>query len=387
MRVVWMALGLVMAWFWWTRLWDAVLGFRSVDDITTADWDRMPDPAPKVSIVVPARNETENVERCLESLLALDYPDFEVIAINDRSTDETGALMARVASSHKSGAPLRVLNIAELPAGWMGKQHAMWKGTAQASGEWLLFTDADVTFRADALRRAVAYAEAEHCDHLVLFPSYQLSASEQVFMAGFQMLFILGHRPWKVADPKAPDWIGLGPFNLIRRKAYARIGGWEPLRMEVIEDMKLGKQVKSRGMSQRNVYGPGLLPWRWGRGAAGLSRNLTKNMFALLAFRYGKATGALALLLAIFFLPLLGVILAPDWVKLPYFVALACLFGLYIGMGKRTEVGTWTYVVYPLSVLMIAGTLVRSMAHAWANNGVVWRGTKYSLEELRKGWV
>jgi hypothetical protein len=119
----------------------------------------------------------------------------------------------------------------------------------------------------------------------------------------------------------------------------------------------------------------------------GISRNLTKNMFSLLQFRWGKAIGALLLLLALNFIPLVGAIWAPRWAKIPYAIALASIAAIHYGMSKRTQVPAWTFMFYPVSALLIAFTLVRSMAHAFANKGVVWRGTHYSLEELRKGWV
>ena len=181
--------------------------------------------------------------------------------------------------------------------------------------------------------------------------------------------------------------MGLGPFNLIRRSAYEKIGTWTALKMEVIEDMKLGKLVKKYGMSQRCVFGPGLVPWRWGTGAVGISRNLTKNMFSLLQFRWAKSIGALLLLLALNFIPLVGAIWAPGWAKAGYFVALACIAAIHYGMGRRTQAPGWTFFFYPISTLMIVFTMIRSMAHAWTNQGVVWRGTKYSLDELRNGWV
>jgi len=380
--------GLLMAWFWGERLRDGWHGMPTVADIATPEWDRMPAPAPRLSVIVPARNEGDAVVRGLASLQKLEYPNYEVIAVDDRSTDNTGELMERVAAEQGSSSCLRVLHVRELPAGWMGKQHAMWLATQQASGEWLLFTDADVEFRPDALRRAIAYAEAERADHLVLFPAHVLeSAGEKVFMAGFQILFALGHRPWKVADPDADDFMGLGPFNLIRRRAYDQVGTWEALKMEVIEDMKLGKLVKKHRLAQRNVFGPGLVPWRWGKGAMGISRNLTKNMFSLLEFRWGKSIGALLLLLAINFMPVAGAIWAPGWAKVPYVIALACIAGIHVGMNKRTQVPAWTFFFYPISALLMAFTLLRSMAHAARHRGVVWRGTRYSLEELRRGWV
>ena len=392
MTAVWWFFGLLMAWFWWSRFIDGYRGMPRVanlaDDSSFRDLTSSGATAiPRVTIVVPARNEGEAVVKSLSSLLALDYPNYEVIAIDDRSTDSTGELLDQVAAQ-QGREILRVLHVRDLPAAWMGKQHAMWLAAQQATGDWLLFTDADVNFRSDALRRAVTYADQTRTDHLVLFPSHSLHGfGEKIFMAGFQVLFALGHRPWKVDDPRSADFMGLGPFNLIRREAYERIGTWEALKMEVIEDMKLGKLVKQHGLTQRCAFGPGLLPWRWGRGALGLSRNLTKNMFSLLQFRWGKATGALLLLLALNLLPIAGAIWAPLWAKLPYAISLACIAFIYLGMSRRTEVPWWTFLFYPVSALMMAATLLRSMFHAALHRGVVWRGTWYSLEELRKGWV
>src|SRR5438067_687542 len=129
---------------------------------------------PKLTIVVPARNEEQHVESAVRSMLALDYEDFEVIAIDDRSNDDTGGVLDRLVAEHSGAPALRVLHINELPTGWLGKPHAMWMAGQQAIGDWLLFTDADVRLRADALRRAVAYAEATKADHLVIFPSHIL---------------------------------------------------------------------------------------------------------------------------------------------------------------------------------------------------------------------
>jgi hypothetical protein len=238
------------------------------------------------------------------------------------------------------------------------------------------------------LSRAIAYAEREGADHLVVFPTHDLQgAGEKIMLGGFQMLFFFGHRPWKVEDPKADDFMGLGPFNLIRRSAYETIGTFRALRLEVVEDMKLGKLVKRHGLRQRNVFGPGLLPWRWGSGALGLVRNLTKNTFALLQFRWPKALGACVLWLVFNLLPIIGLWRAPGLAKLPYAIALACIAGLYAGMGRRTSVPAWTFLLYPLSALLIVYTVLRSMAHTLRHGGVVWRGTRYSLEELRKGLV
>jgi hypothetical protein len=157
--------------------------------------------------------------------------------------------------------------------------------------------------------------------------------------------------------------------------------------MEVIEDMKLGKLVKLHRLAQRNVLGPGLLPWSWGTGAAGLVRSLTKNLFALMQFRPAKALGASLLWLFLNLIPVLGTALAPGWARLPYFVALAAIAVIYIGMGRCTPVPAWSFLLYPVGTLLIVYTMLRSVAHTVRHRGVVWRGTRYDLEELRKGMV
>jgi glycosyltransferase involved in cell wall biosynthesis len=384
---VWWFFGLLLALVWLDR-WRDARGMRRVADITRPEWDRLPQPAPRVSIIVPARNEAPHVESALGSVLSLDYPNYEVFVIDDRSTDSTGEIINCIAASHRGTPPLHVLHITDLPSGWLGKPHAMWKAAERATGDYILFTDADVSFRPDCLRRAIAYAVQEQADHLVVFPSHTLrTAGEKIMLGGFQMLFIFGHRPWKVDDPDSDDFIGLGPFNLIRRGAYEAIGTFRALRLEVIEDMKLGKLVKINRLAQRNVLGPGLLPWSWGSGAFGLVRNLTKNLFALMQFRPGKALGGSALWLFLNLMPIIGAVVAPGWAKLPYLAALAAIAGIYIGMGRRTAVSSWTFLLHPISALLIVYTMLRSMAHTLRHRGVVWRGTRYELEELRKGMV
>ena len=362
-------------------------------DITKPEWDRLPaqpdsGKVPRLCIIVPARNEEQKVEASLRSLLSLEYPDYEVIAINDRSVDSTGEILDRVAAAHTGNPKLRVLHISELPSGWLGKPHAMWMAAQQTTADWILFTDADVGFRRDCLRRAIAYGESSHADHIVLVPTYLSSSfGERLMLSGFAMLFIWGHRAWKVADPKAADWMGLGPFNLIRREAYEKIGTFRALRMEVIEDMKLGKLVKQHGLAQRNVLGQGLLPWQWGHGAFGIVRNLTKNMFASMQFNWARAIGASVLFCFLNLFPFAGLLLAQGWAKVPFAIALAAVAALYGGLSRLMPVSAAWVVVHPLSSLLLLYTLARSMAHAARHRGVIWRGTWYSLEELRKGMV
>ncbi|MGB8062737.1 MAG: glycosyltransferase family 2 protein [Candidatus Sulfotelmatobacter sp.] len=402
--VHWIA-GTILALAWFSRIVDAALGMPSVADVSRPEWDRNPvSPAgnPRVSIIVPARNEEGTIERALKTLLALDYDNYEVIAVNDRSTDRTGEIMERLSQNphalakgaRRMGHPassrpvLRVIHHTELPAGWLGKTHAMWTAANQASGDWLLFTDADVLFKPDSLRRALAYAEAERADHVVLFPQMIMKRpGEYMMIAFFQTMFMFGHRPWKVADPSTDDHMGVGAFNLIRRRVYDAVGTYEALRMEVLDDMKLGKVVKNAGFAQRNVFGGDLISIRWAHGALGIVNNLTKNFFAVLSFQWWRTLLSAFGLAFLNFGPFLGMWLAHGWARIPYGIALGSMFSIYIGMSRRSAVPAYYFLLHPVSTTLFIYTLLRSMILTLWNDGIVWRGTKYPLEELRKGMV
>jgi glycosyltransferase involved in cell wall biosynthesis len=398
----WIA-GIILALAWASRIVDAALGMPSVADVSRPEWDRdpvMPGGNPRVSIIVPARNEEAEIENALRSLLALDYDNYEVIAVNDRSTDRTGEIMERVSQNphpvalnatrvgHPECPTLRVIHHTELPPGWLGKTHAMWTAANQATGDWLLFTDADVMFRPDSLRRALAYAEAEPADHVVLFPRMIMKRpGEYMMIAFFQTMFMFGHRPWKVADPSTDDHMGVGAFNLVRRRVYDAVGTYQALRMEVLDDMKLGKVVKKAGFAQRNVFGADLISIRWAHGAFGIVNNLTKNFFAVLSFQWWRTVISAIGLAFLNFGPFLGIWFAQGWARLPFAVALGSMFLIYIGMSWRSSVPPYYFLLHPVSTAMFIYTLLRSMYLTLWNDGIVWRGTKYPLEELRKGMV
>jgi len=415
MNYFYLIAGTILALAWFSRIVDAAVGMPSVADVSLPEWDRNPvSPAgnPRVSIIVPARNEEESIEQALTTLLALDYDNYEVIAVNDRSTDRTGAIMERVAENqnqnphpstgsgqafsqktremgHPSSSPiLRVVHHTELPAGWLGKTHAMWTAANQATGDWLLFTDADVLFKPDSLRRALVYAESVPADHVVLFPRMIMKRpGEYMMIAFFQTMFMFGHRPWKVADPSTDDHMGVGAFNLVRRQVYDAVGTYERLRMEVLDDMKLGKVVKKAGFAQRNVFGGDLISIRWAKGAMGVVNNLTKNFFAVLSFQWWRTVISAFALAFLNFGPFLGIFLAHGWARVPYGVALGSMFAIYVGMSWRSAVPAYYFLLHPVSTALFLYTLLRSMVLTLWNDGIEWRGTKYPLDELRKGMV
>jgi glycosyltransferase involved in cell wall biosynthesis len=389
LTAVWV-LGALLAVVWLSRVVDAALGIPRVPDLLQAPWDRQaaPGSAPRVSIIVPARNEEEAIERCLQSLLALEYPDYEIIAVDDRSTDATGQIMDRVAAAAPQPSRLRVIHVQELPAGWLGKTHAMWTAARQATGDWLLFTDGDIFFRPDTLRRAMGCAEQNHLDHMVLLPTMEMATPGESMMIGFfQVMFTFGHRPWKVSDPRTKDHLGAGAFNLVRRSVYEAVGGYERLRLAVVDDMKLGQMVKEHGYRQNVAFGHDLIRLHWAPGALGVVNNLTKNAFAVMNFNLAKTLGAAFLMLVLNVGPWLGLALAQGWGRLGYGLAVLGIALLYLGMSWHSAIAPLYFLTNPVAAVMFAYILVRSAFLTLFRRGVVWRGTLYPLDELRRGMV
>jgi len=376
---------------WWQRIMVVWWNRKSVADISAPECDVSTTAAlPRVSIIVPARNEAEHIEAALTSLLQLDYAEYEVIAVNDRSEDGTGDIVDRLQAEWRARGEvlhhrLKVLHVSQLPEGWLGKVHAMWMGAQRASGEWLLFTDADVVFRADALRRAVAYAKRERADHLVLFPTMIMkSVGEHMMMAFFQSQFVFAHRPWKAADPKSRDSIGVGAFNLVRRAVYEKIGGYAALRMAVLDDMMLGELVKQQGFRQRCVFGLGLLRLRWIEGAFGMVRGLTKNFFAILRFNVPFAMAAICGVLLINAGPFVGLWFAHGWARIGYILALLAIAAMYYGMASVSDISLLYFFLHLVGTLLFAFAMLRSVVVTLGRGGIEWRGTFYSLQELKR---
>ena len=371
------------AWFialaWLSRAVAAARGLRTVANLL-----RLPVLATaeaSLTVIVPAKNEQNDIAATLESLLAQDLPALRIIAVDDRSTDRTGAVMDELAA-HSEGR-LRVLHIQSLPPGWLGKTHAMHAAAALAQTDYLLFTDADVTFRADALTRALAYAEAERADHLVLAPTTVIRRWDEAGVLGlFQIMGLWAARPWRVADPGARDAVGIGAFNMIRRNAYEATGGYATLRLEIVEDLGLGRLVKRCGLAQRIAFGPGLVNIHWASGASGLVGVMTKNMFA--GFRFSLPL----LLLGCFWLgtfcalPFLGIFF--PLTLLPALVTILSMVVCYRALSPITGISPWNVLLAPFAACVFIFTLLRSMLTTLRQRGVVWRGTFYPLAELKR---
>jgi glycosyltransferase involved in cell wall biosynthesis len=380
-------------------LWQAVAALRGVPtlpDLTRAGaaWPELAESAaPDVTVLVPACNEQESIQATLRSLLASTGVRLQIVAVNDRSTDQTGELIDAVAAEAQAvGGPhsLEVIHIRELPPGWMGKAHALALGAERATAPWLLFTDGDVTFDPRAIALALGYARAERADHVVLIFTVQLkSVAEAAVLAAFQALAAWNTRLWKVADPRARDFFGAGGFNLVRREVYERLGGFAAMRMEVVEDLRLAWKIKRAGYAQRIVLGPGLARIRWIKGALSIVGLLEKNGFAGLRYRVGLSLLAFLGFAVQIVLPL-AAIASGGWATAAGLLVYAFIALTYAANRRVTQVAPWLAVLFAPATAILLYALVRSMILALKRNGVAWRGTLYPLDELRRnagsGW-
>ncbi|MHB8301208.1 MAG: glycosyltransferase family 2 protein [Acidobacteriaceae bacterium] len=373
-----------VAWLW--RILPALWMLPGIPNLCDPVYDTAfgPEACPSLAVIVPGRNEARDIEPCLQSLLANDYPRLRVIAVNDRSTDDTGARMDKVTAAASCGR-LRTLHVADLPPGWLGKPHAMAIAVEQTESDWLLFTDADVLFAPDAVRRAMAYAMQSKADHMVVFPTLILrGGGEKMLIAFFQSVSALAARPWKIADPKAKrDYVGVGAFTLVRRPVYEALGGFAQLRMEVLEDLRFGYRVKQHDYAQRVAFGKDMVRIRWADSAWGMLENLTKNLYSVFRFRATILLGTCVGLFVLCLAPFLELFFAgaTRWAGI---VVLAALLLLNLHYWWQTKISPAYLALLPVAMLMFVFTLLRSMLLVLWRGGVLWRGTLYPLKELRR---
>lgn len=343
------------------------------------------DDLPLVSIIVPARNEAQEIERAALSLLEQDYPHFELIAVNDRSTDSTGEILDQLARRH---AQLRVVHVDDLPGGWLGKNHAMHFAAQQASGELLLFTDADVVMQPTTLRRAVGFMRTHGLDHLTVAPDTVMpTALLQAFVVTFMIFFSAYFKPWKVKDPRSKAYIGIGAFNLVRAESYRAVGTHETIRMRPDDDVKLGKIIKLGGFRQDVVYGAGLISVRWYSSLRELIEGLMKNAFSAIDYRLVMIVVATVVELAFFVWPFVGVFIASGTARWLYAGAVMILLSLFIVTAVAARMRWWLCVLFPLCMLLMIYIQWRAMLLTYFNNGIRWRDTHYSLAELKANKV
>ncbi len=346
-----------------------------------------PDPPrwPKVSLIVPACNEIDTLERAVNSRLADDYPDLEVVLVDDRSTDGTGPLIDAIARRDPRVVPV---HLTELPDGWLGKLNALHVGAARASGEFMLFSDADVEFAPGTLRRTVALCEQRAIDHLAAFPRFQgggvlLDAAIDAFGA----TFITGVDLASIENPRSRAAIGGGVFALVRRVAFDRTAGFEWLRLEVADDVALGQMLKDAGARQAVVNARDFVSLRWYGSLGAMARGLEKNFFAILGRYRMSLLVALCALMTFF---LVGPVVGLAWAPQPW-VRAVCATSLGAGLCTQMVLNRWLGrsvlrgVLSPVGALVLIVMALRGGVLAVRRGGVVWRGTLYPTAVLRAG--
>lgn len=340
---------------------------------------------PRVSIVIPARNEERNLEGALRSVLALDYDDLEIDVVDDRSTDHTGEILDRMAAADPR---LRIVHVRELPPGWLGKNHALWLGAEKATGEFLLFTDADVVMAPSTLRRAVGAMVGDRLDHLTAAPEIERpSALFEMFIGAFSLFFTLFTKPWKAKDPESPSHVGIGAFNLVRAAAYRAAGGHRAIAMRPDDDLKLGKLLKKNGFRQEFVFGMGMLRVEWYASVRELIQGLMKNAFSGVDYRVGVVVIATVAQLLMLVWPFLALFLtsgATRWLNLASVLVLVALCWINAPLAG---VRRWHGLGFPFATLLFLYIVWRAMVLTLWRGGIDWRGTHYPLAELKANKV
>jgi glycosyltransferase involved in cell wall biosynthesis len=354
--------------------------WRSLDSVVATL--KPPTAWPKVSIIVPARDEAAKIEAAMRSKLAIDYPNFELIAVDDRSQDATGPILDRLAAEDSR---LRVIHLDSLPEDWLGKSHAMHVAAARATGDYLLFTDADVFFAADVLRKAVTMCEGRRLDHLTLAPHLECRGFfEQVLHAYFFVLLCIGAQPWLVRTPFRMSYLGMGAFNMVRRAAYDRVGGHAAIRLDVLDDVKLGKLIKLNGLRQDALDANGGLRVQWQESFFGVIRGLEKNGFAIFDYSLVKLFAYSAIVVLFQLFPYAAIVIWPDlrgggWLASLVFLHLAtALTAQLLGSSSVVSLGL------PVAIFALLYTMWRSAYLTLSRQGVRWRDTFYPLSLLRE---
>ena len=339
---------------------------------------------PSASIVIPACNEEATIAPALEQLGAQDYPDLELIVVNDRSSDETGALIDQAAARDPR---IKAVHNDTLPSGWLGKVHALKLGQDASASEWILFTDADVHLAPQALKSAIAYAEHRGLDHLAVCPDLAgRSALANACVANFHLIMMVLVSPAKVRDPNRPDGVGVGAFNLVRRSCLEASEGFDWLRLEVADDFALGAVLKAAGGRCELVFGTQLAQVEWYPSVAAMIAGFEKNAYGALG-HYRPWLALLKLMASV--IPIALPLVALPWTSSSpwgWIAALAPLLASWLVgalLARRMRWPYTRYLVAPFTLPILWFALINGLIKSWQRGGVAWRGTLYATADLR----
>lgn len=362
--------------------------------LTPVAYDADDDDPPLVSILVPARNEEHRVlGASVRSMLAQDYQRLEVVAVNDRSTDATGSILRSIANTNPR---LRVIDGVDPLPQWLGKPHALRQALDASRGEWILATDADMIFDLRAVTTAMTLALAERLDAVTLIPHIHcLSFWERVFMPAFGWFMLMALPIERVNDPRRAEAVGVGGFFLMRRRALERIGGYEAVRGEVAEDLRVAEELKRTGARLRIEYAPELVSTRMQTNFREIWEGFTKNLFAGAKFSFWRAVGA-ALVVLVFSVapPVIAIVCAifvlsgggGIWVQLfiPTLLVWAIQAATFALVNRTWDVPIAYAFTMPLGHALFVAILLNSAVRVATGRGVMWKGRRlYEREGVR----
>jgi glycosyltransferase involved in cell wall biosynthesis len=336
---------------------------------------------PKVSVIIPACNEAATIEPALRSVLTMDYADFEVIVVNDRSTDETGAVLHGIQKEYPH---LQIHEISQLPKGWLGKNHALQHGAEHAQGEYLLFTDADIIMEKTSVSRAIGHMLENRLDHVSICfkniaPGGLLNSLFLEVGAGLLLLF----KPWKAKDPNSKRYIGVGAFNLVKASAYSAIGGHRSIALHPIDDVMLGKVIKRHGLSQDCLLGHDFVQVKWYATVGEFIDGCMKNAFALYNYSLARVLLGVLIVFTLNILPLWAFFFTSGLTRGLFGAIIIIRMLSYVHGFSNIGVNPWYSIwslVTPYVSIYIA---IKAAVITTRNKGIIWRGTFYSLDELK----
>lgn len=335
---------------------------------------------PSISFIIPACNEEETVREALMTFRDLDYPNYEIVAINDRSTDDTG----RILDDLKSQIPmLRVVHNDHLPEQWLGKVHAMHLGTQQATGDFLVYIDADVHLSPDALKKVMSLAVEKELDHLTILPGTRKGTyGLECLLSAFAGFFVLLTGAGAVNRGNRKKYVGAGAFMMVRRSLFDKTEGWPWLSLEIADDVGLAYMMNRHGAKSFVLQGKNDLKLEWYPDVPGMIQGLEKNVFAVVCrFSVLRACTIVAAVSLYWLSPIIALFTSawPFGVMVLFTNVLTALLGPRMTDKRLPSIFGWFCI--PILIYIV----IRSSLFTTRQQGIIWRGTHYPMDQLRKG--
>ena len=357
-------------------------------------FDQKPHHNPRVSVILPARNEENFIQKCLDSLTAQDYPNYEIITIDDSSEDSTGSIIAQYA---KKNSKVIHVSAGPKPEGWMGKNWACMEGYKKVTGELLLFTDADTKFEKNVISLAVSHLESFSLDALTAIPKMVcLDFWTRISLPVLSTFLHTRFSAMRVNDPTKNTGYFFGSFFIIRKKTYDTVGTHEGVKHEIIEDGALGKKVKESGHKMKMVRADHLIDAVWARDWSTLWNGLKRLMIPLFLQNGKIAVGIFFAVLFLLFMPYVMLAYSIPFVNSSFssniifassISSSVLLYSACLIDSRALGIKTKHAICSPLGSLIVVSGFLTGLLHAKTNAGVSWRGRKYSMKDHSPNFI